>query len=168
MKIKKKQDKVLRKSVNGYVGKVIEKMPKKGDTILVSKENEDLWEEMIIKRRGSKAGTKGEVTPPMYFNLRPVSVSNVIKEDCGRHLDVLGWKFVNEGDQNNEEERNEPDPCNESTNDNTTDGVQRLGGYEVQEVNIVNVPKEDWSREVCEAMERKKESWDWYQVDEEE
>ena len=83
----------------------------------------------------------------MYFNLRPVSVSNV-KEDCGRHLDVLGWKFVSEGDQNNEEERNDPDPSNEPTNDKTTDGVQRLGGYEVQEVNIVNVPKEDWNREV--------------------
>ena len=29
------------------------------------------------------------------------------------------------------------------------------------------MPKEDWSREVCEAMEREKESWDWCQVDEE-
>ena len=53
----------------GYQGNGEERMPQKGEEILVRKENSQEWEKMIIKGRGGKVG-KGNAKNTMYFNLR--------------------------------------------------------------------------------------------------
>ena len=75
------------------------RMPKTGEKILVRQGDGENWEEMTVKRRGGKAGAKGKVKNPMYFNLRPSDISEDIpidvtnERDCGKHLDSLGWMF---------------------------------------------------------------------------
>ena len=154
--------------IPGYLGTEQPRMPKRGEKILIRQEDGNNWEEMIVKGRGGKVGAKGKVKNPMYFNLRPKEVSDDIpidvtdERDCGKHIDNLGWKFP---DDDNDTVVIEPTVTDTQTNNGEN---ETIGGVEVQEVNVVSVPREEWDREeVVEAMEREKESWDRYEVYEE-
>ena len=145
------------------IGDNADKPPKKGDRILVRKDND--WEAMIVKGRGGKA-SKGKNA--MYFNLRPADASQEVpletlaEKDCGKFLDQLGWMFEGDRELPKETDNVTQVPENSESSDEVPKDTAENENPEttvVHEVNVASVPPDEWGRDDVREEKQWKESW---------